>query len=229
MKLSEIKFDAFNPLNTLLYFYVTKKGNWEEIQKSLVEKDELPDISDMQTTLEAWRKEVLEKTPEAQVISILDLTSTKAYPTWLTKFRRPPYVLVYTGSLETLKPKNKLLVVEDGSISKMLRRYGIAHGYADANGITTYINSPEVGDLVSTFVEDEATARERLVSIGDRFLAIDGNPAFLETMKMFKKSTDMKKLYALPGNAGCMCNKLIKSGWHLCDSGEDLISIPGSK
>ena len=229
MKLSEIKFEDFNPLNTLLYFYATKKGNWEEIQKALSEKEELPPVATMQATLEEWRKAILEKTPDAQVVTILDLTSTKLCPTWLTKFRRPPYVLVYTGSLETLNPKNKLLVVEDGSISKMLRRYGIAHGYADANGITTYINSPEVGDLVSNFVEDEVTARERLVSIGDRFLAIDGNPAFLETMKMLKKSTDMKKLYALPGNAGCMCNKLIKSGWHLCDSGEDLISIPGSK
>lgn len=229
MKLNELKFEDFNPLNVLLYFYATKKGNWEEIQKALSEKEELPNVETMRTTLEDWRKAILEKTPDAQVVTILDLTSTKLYPTWLTKFRRPPYVLVYTGSLETLNPKNKLLVVEDGSISKMLRRYGIAHGYADANGITTYINSAEEGDLVSTFMEDEETARERLVAIGDRFLAIDGKANFLETMKKFKKSTNTKNLYALPGNAGCMCNKLIKSGWHLCDSGEDLISIPGSK
>ncbi len=228
MKLKDMSFAEINPQNTLLYLFCNKKGNWEEIRKALAEKEELPDSTTVSSTLDKWKAEMLAKDPEMQVLTILNVT-TKEYPVWLTKLRRPPFVIVYTGSFELLNPKNKLLVVENGDITKMLRRYGIAHGYAEPDSITLYANTAEAGDTVNKIYETGESASERLISIGDRFLAIDGQPGFLEKLKALKKDTDKKKLYALPGNAGCMCNKLIKSGWHLCDCGEDLISIPKSK
>ena len=228
MKLKDMNFSEINPATTLIYLYYEQKGNWEGIRKALAEKVELPDASTITTALDGWRADMLAKDPEMNILTILDV-STKEYPAWLTKVRRPPFVVVYTGNLELMNPKSKLLVVENGDITKMLRRYGIMHGYADTDSITLYANTAESGDTVSKMYETGDAAAERLISIGDRFLAIDGQKGFLEKLSALKKDTDKRKLFALPGNAGCMCNKLIKSGWHLCDSGEDLITIPESK
>lgn len=228
MKLKDATFTEINPQNTLLYLFCNKKGNWEEIRKALAEKEELPDSTVISSTLDTWKAEMLTKDPEMQVLTILNVT-TKEYPIWLTKLHRPPFVVVYTGDLEILNPKNKPLIIEAGDVTKAFRRYGITHGYTEADGFTLYANTPESGDTVLKIYETGEAATERLISIGDRFLATDGQKGFLEKMKTFKKDTDKKKLYALPGKAGCTCNKLIKSGWHLCDSGEDLISLPESK
>lgn len=225
MKIKELKITSESFEKTpivLLYFYMKADGQWEKFKKILEEKEEISSFSAAAEELQTWIDRIVKDKPDTEFVAI----TQKEYPAYLKTAYHPPFVLLYQGDIDILQKKYKFLAAEDACVSNMLKKYGISHVTKGKNEVSLYYNSVD-GEKELSFQETSEDLRiKRVVDLADRVLAVDGAADFLSALAAEGKDKNKKKLYALPGNAGCMCNKLIKQGWHLCDSGMDLIDLP---
>lgn len=188
----------------LVYFFIKYRGDQKAICDALRNKEEVT-ADEAAELLSVGLKPVPEET---QFITICD----SEYPKfWIGKM---PLVLQFRGKLETVQSPEQTVIVENGALTPYLEKQQVSHityneeeqsiVVSGKKGILTLI-AP--GGYLSIF------------QLGTVALAIDGTADFAASAEGAK--TIMKRM-ALPGVAGCACNKLIKRGWSLCDCADDL-------
>ncbi len=204
--------ESLTSREVLIYLYVKKKGNWREIYKALSEKEKLP--SDL-TTCHVEIDKFLTKHPKT--VTLVD----DDFPTALKSRKHPPFVLPYEGELG-LADYDQMVAIEDCTLALLFTKHKIRHCFVDEKG-SCHIRIPSTEgespykELV--FEEDREHSILTMAAISKKFVATQGDRNFVTA---FEDALDKSSLFALPGNSGCECNKLIKEGWHLCDCPSDV-------
>lgn len=200
----------------IIYLHVIKKGVWEDVYKAISEKEALP------SDLDACRRVVnkfLSKHPN--VVTIVD----PAYPDVMKRRKHPAFVVSFAGDLGVIE-YDQIIALETEALSPALTNHGLRHAFLDDNG-WCHIRIPRLDISTGEYSNKELVLEDdrkhsifTMIALCRKAVAINGEEDFSEN---FRSSFHEKELYALPGNSGCACNKLIKSGWHLCDSWQDLV------
>lgn len=197
----------------LIYLYVKKKGNWKEIYKALSEKEPLP--ADL-TTCRVEIDKFLAKHPKT--VTLVD----SDFPKTLQSRKHPPFVLPYEGELK-LADYDQIVAIEDCTLAAIFANHKIRHCFVDEKGschirIPTTEGEGTYKELV--FEDDREHSILTMAAISKKFVATQGDRSFVT---VFEDALDKSNLFALPGNSGCECNKLIKERWHLCDCPADVL------
>lgn len=215
--------ETISTRETLLALFAEDDGDWMRTHTDLAKKVGV-DIPTTKATAEKWAK-TMEK-DGYKVITILD----SSYPASLESVFRPPYVMAYKGEMsvyeKAMTPFGKgkvsdfvFLEKSVESLSRVLDKNKILFGTYDEAQHTLWLHDSETGNDFF-MVESRQSAWDRLSTACRKFVAVDGDPEFVKISETMYP--EYEPLYALPGNSGCECNRLIKKGWHLCDQSSDL-------
>lgn len=222
----------------LIALYIEHKGNWNSIYEAVVKK-EIPDT-------EKAEREVDNFLNFHQVITILDTEEdVKPFIDMVKKMNKPPFVMEYTGDKELLKLSWKdIVVAEEEEMAEALRSVELTTATLMQINTLPFIISPgktttgqlrwgirimKPGGRSIYLFEGEAdpiTERNnlaaRLGGIGHKvlFSKLDTEDGKILLSSAINAGAN---IYAVPGEAGCKTNAIIKEGANLCDTPKDLL------
>lgn len=202
---------------TLLY--VDKKGNWNDMAKALKEKEKLEGTEEEKAKRVA---EFAERFPH--MVTITD----KGYPKIFKKASKPPFVVAYDGDISILEKAkdHNIVAAETPMLKKSFDNHGISNvcfiksdkEWESKVSFSVFTESGTKNHL-EIYVSDKEVAYLSIIGLNaSKFIATDGDPRLCSEMILL--GIDM---YAIPGKAGCYCNKLIKEGAILTDSWKDFV------
>lgn len=201
----------------LTFLHIKYKGDWEAINKALREHEEI-DESVARKTIKGYCTD-----DEVKFATCFE----PEYPAFLTKLVHPPLILEYKGRLENLTEGN-IVMMETPLIENVLSQHMIKNAYIQDDQLiineATRLwieadDSKHVNKLVIKMPHSDCLNLMRQIAWA--FVAVDGDESFV------KSAPETMRKFAIPGNAGCATNALIKTHkWDLCDSWTDLRCEP---
>lgn len=208
----------------LIYLYA-KHRKWDEVYKAITDKEELPsNISICKKAIEDFKKEI----PSARIAVITDDEMPKS----LNRRVHPPFLIRYEGDI-TLLDKDQLIALDcspeqlpDVPVAMAKKGARIVALRTDPLSLLVFAPTKD-GEIKKLVVYDEDIAHSLLTmaTIADRFVSLEGHDEFANMANAAGHGIK----YAAPGPSGCVCNQLIKNGWHLCDCVEDFLYMEPPK
>lgn len=193
----------------LVYLYGKYEGDYDKIMKALEDKEEIDPAVAGPFLIKFYDDP---KHKDHKFLTLLDAE----YPEWLKALERAPHILEYEGDLSALDGDHHIVALENGDLSAYCAAHGVEHAWLDPEtSLITYVN----GEQKLAFVDREGY--KRLMALSETVLALSGEDDFVAAAHA---APNIQARLSLPGVAGSGCNQLIKQGWYLCDSANDLLN-----
>lgn len=222
----------------LIALYIERKGDWDSIYEA-ISKREVPDSAKVEKEVENFLK-------FHQVVTMLDTEEdVKPFVDMVKKMNKPPFVMEYTGDKELLKLSWKdIVVAEEEEMAESLRSVGLTTATLMRINTIPFRTAPGKpstgqprwsirimkpgGRSIYLFegegdpIEERNNLANRLGCLGHKvlFSRLDTDDGKILLNNAASAGAD---IYAVPGEAGCATNALIKEGAHLCDTPKDLL------
>ena len=209
------KFDNILEIEQLYAQYCAAKGDQEVLYQRLQERTI---VLKPEEKINEWRRS--DGHEDSVFVCLLEDTFPKQF---ISKQKNAPLVLEILGSpFALLEGADQVVVLDSYPMSSYLVDKGLTTILYRNNWITIR-DKENSGSIYSTNLNllNHLTPIPKFLLVGNN----KENGTFLNFIRSaeFLQRVPTKNLFAVPGKSGSYTNQLIKRGWHLCDSANDLI------